>query len=52
MSFGRWSKLATLLLAGGVVLQTTTSCSDLIAPLVTNVATSIILNALTGALAT
>ena len=49
---GRFGKTLAILLAGGALLQTTSSCQELVAPLITNVATSLILEVLLGGLAT
>ena len=51
----RWYRLrqaALVILAGGMLLQTTTSCQDLMAPLVANLISSLVLNALLGGLTT
>ena len=51
----RWHRLrraGLIILAGGMLLQTATSCQDLMAPLVANLISSLILNALLGGLTT
>lgn len=51
----RWYRLrraGLVVLAGGMLLQTTTSCQDLLAPLVANLVSSLVLNALLGGLTT
>lgn len=51
----RWYRLrraGLVLLAGGMLLQTTTSCQDLLAPLAANLISSLVLNALLGGLTT
>jgi hypothetical protein len=51
----RWYRLrraGLVILAGGMLLQTTTSCQDLVAPLVANLLSSLVLNALLGGLTT
>ncbi len=47
-----YRKLLMAGLCGGVLLQTTTSCQDTLAPLVANLAASVILEVLLGGLAT
>jgi hypothetical protein len=51
----RWHRLRSaglVLLAGGMLLQTTTSCQDVLAPLIVNLISSVVLNALLGGLTT
>lgn len=51
----RWYRIrraGLVVLAGGMLLQTTTSCQDLLAPLVANLISSVVLNALLGGLST
>jgi hypothetical protein len=51
----RWyhiRRTGLVLLAGGMLLQTTTSCQDVVAPLVANLISSVVLNALLGGLTT
>ncbi len=52
----KWHRIRQILLvtlAGGMLLQTTaTSCQDLLAPLIANVVSSLVLNALLGGLGT
>lgn len=41
-----------ILLSGGALLQTTAGCEEVLAPLVANLVSSLVLNALLGGLAT
>jgi hypothetical protein len=50
MNWSRISKTMTMILAGGALLQTTTSCEETIGPLVANLVTSLVLEALLGGL--
>ncbi len=51
----KWNRIRQgllVVLAGGMLLQTTTSCQDQIAPLLVNIISSLVLNALLGGLGT
>ncbi len=51
----RWYRLrqaGLVVLAGGMLLQTTTTCQDILAPLIANLLSSLVLNVLLGGLTT
>jgi len=52
MAWARIRKFAFVALTGGMLLQTTTGCQELLGSLAAEVATSILLNALLGGLTT
>ncbi len=52
MNWIRISKTLTIVLAGGALLQASTSCEETVAPLIANLVVSLVLEALLGGLAT
>ncbi len=48
----RLRQAGLVILAGGLLLQTTAGCQDLIAPLIANLLSSLVLNLLLGGLTT
>ncbi len=52
---GKWYRVrqaALVILTGGVLLQTTAGCEEQLTPLITNIVTSLVINALLGGLVT
>jgi hypothetical protein len=52
MNWNRLSRILLILASGGMLLQTTATCQDQLASAAAQVATSLVLNALLGGLAT